>query len=183
MKINKTTSFLLYAADLEPDLLLKHGMINAFLDDTKYEKTNNSLNEIDIFILLKPNLFNEDFENLCCALRDHCNFLDEYDIDNSVVFRFKLSDKWKHIKNQLKSSKYSKIDKKYVEEYFSKKTIQSHDRFFNPIYKKSMNYMILTKDSELKEQWEEKLNITIPDEVELWEKLHLKDEVLRYEEV
>lgn len=93
MKINKTTSFLLYAADLEADTLLNNGMTNAYLNDCGYERPQNSQTEDDVYLVFELDEFTEEFESFCTSLRKHKNFLDEYDTENSVVFRFKLSSK------------------------------------------------------------------------------------------
>lgn len=72
------------------------------------------------------------------------------------------------------------IDRSYVEKFFPPRIVCSYDPYRNPIYGKNNNYMILTKDPELKEHWERKLATSIPDDVELWEKLHPHEEEYRY---
>jgi hypothetical protein len=181
-KINKTTSFLLYAADLDPDLLLRYGMSSAYIDDHNYEKPLATLNSIDVFVEFDLANPTDDFEDTCMALRQHSNFLDEYEYEHSLIFRFQLSEEWKHIKEELLTSKYSKIDREYVEKYFPKRTVESYDQYLNPIYAKSMNHMILTKDEELRQKWEEKLSMTIDPELEVWEKVHLHEEILNYKD-
>jgi hypothetical protein len=175
----KTSSFLVPACGLDVAILLEYGFINAYLDDSNYNKTIND-NNVDIFLLFEYNPSNINYEDLSSSLRKHENFLDEYDpCDGFIMVRFKLSDEWKHIKEQLLTSKYSLIDREYVKKYFNPKVIVGESIYGEYLYKDSVNYQILTKSPELKKRWEERLNLSFKDEYEVCSKLDMDEEVYR----
>jgi hypothetical protein len=177
-KWTKTTSFLLPACGLDVAILFDHGFVNAYLDDEDYDK--QSSDEVDIFLLFEPDDMGSNFEMLCEVLRNHENFLDEYDPEEGkVIIRFKLNDRWKHIKEELLTSKYSKIDRDYVGEFFKPKVVIGQDMYGNMLYKDSVNYQILTKSPVLKERWEEKLATKLYDHEEVCSKLSMQEEVYR----
>ena len=147
-KWTKTTSFLVPACGLDVSLLIEEGFVNAFLNDEKHSKTLDNVE--DIYLLFKPDNLKEDFEYFCEVLRNHSNFLEEYDpIEGHVMFRFKLDSQWAHIKQELATSKYSAIDKEYVKEFFAQKVLVGIDFYGNRLYKDSVNYQILTKSPKL----------------------------------
>jgi hypothetical protein len=178
-KWTKTTSFLLPACGLDVATLLEHNFHNAYLNDDKYEREVDD-NEIDIFIVFNAAAYDEEREDFFNVLRSHSLFLEEYDTSDHVVFRFKIDPKWNHVKKELSTSKYSKIDREYVDKYFGKSIITGRDHWGNPVFQTSNNWRILTKCPTLKEEWEEKLDVKISEDNELWEKLHPEEEIFRF---
>lgn len=176
-KYTKTSAFLIYAAGLDPSDFPKN-FENAYLDDHQYIKEDS---EIDIFIVFhSPESYDEDFEMFCEVLRLADNFLDEYDIKDFVVFRLSLLKEWQHVKEELITSKYSKIDRNYVETFFPKRVYYGSDEFGRSLWKPSKNYQILTAAEELKVYWEERLDVEIPEDAEVWSKLSMEEEVFRH---
>ena len=174
----KTTSFLLPACGLDVAILFEHGFINAYLDDEGYDKSSSE--EEDIFLLFKPDSFESDFEILCEVLRNHPNFMEEYDpCEGHVIIRFKLNDKWKHIKKELMTGKYSQIDREYVKEFYNAKVVVGEDMYGNLLFKDSANYQILTKSPVLRGRWEERLGVTFKEDYEVCSKLVLEKEIYR----
>lgn len=183
---SKTSSFLLPACGLDSITLQEYGLINAYLNDYLYERDDSDHVE-DIFTVFDPTLSDENFEAFCKLMRSHSNFLDEYDVSfegsDLVVFRMKLNDQWKHIKSELITSKYSQIDRRYVQKYFKPRVFKGRDVYGQPKFEPSTNWQILTKAPELKDQLEESLNIDLPEEAEVWEKLHSEEEIFRFPNV
>lgn len=174
----KTSSFLVPACDLDIAILLEYGFINAFLGDENHNKLDDS--QEDIYLLFEYNPINNYFEELCSVLRNHENFLEEYDPEEGyVMIRFKLNDKWKHIKQQLISGKYSLIDREYVKQFFNPKIIVGESPYGEYLYKDSVNYQILMKSPVLKERWEEKLGVVFKDDYEVCSKPDMEEEIYR----
>jgi hypothetical protein len=180
-KWTKTTSFLIPATGLDVHILLEYGLINAYMNDHTYEK-NKDDSEVDIYLLFaSQQVYNKDYDYFYKTLREYECFLDEYEIEEGTVFRFKLEEEWKHIKAELSSSQYSKIDRKYVNMFFPPEIVYAKDMYGNPLTKKSHNYRILIKDPSLRDEWEEKLDVHISEDLELWDKLYPQEEILHYE--
>ena len=178
-KWTKTSSFLLPAAGLDVATLSEYNFENAYLNDLGYERPIND-DYVDIFLVFNVEQYSAKIESFFNSLRRHSLFLDEYDIDERVVFRFKLLEEWKHIKQELTTSKYSTIDREYVKKFFNSMVIVKRDNWGNPIYGMSNNYRILTKHPSLRKEHEERLDVDIPEDLELWEKLHMREEILRF---
>ena len=172
-KYTLTTSLLLPAAGLDATLLVEFGFINAYINDAEYERVVGD-QEKDVFVLLKPSSLDTRFEEYCAMLRGLSNYLDEYDIEGGfVMFRFKLLEEWKHIKDEFLTSKYSKIDRRYVNIFFPQYYASPEG------YVVSKNWQILTKAPELRAFWEEVLDTSIPEDFELWDKINPTKEVFR----
>lgn len=100
---------------------------------------------------------------------DSIEFLDE-----GVLVIFKPTEyQITNIINPFMVGKYSKICRDYVEKNFNTG---------DPNY---VNYMILKKSKYLKEYWEDRINVTLPEDAEVWSKPDLKKEIFnpKYGEV
>lgn len=85
----------------------------------------------------------------------------------AIVYKIKADEQEKIVKPFIQG-KYSQIDRGYVEKHFTPKGIKTN----------SVNYQILTKSPALKKYWENLLEVTLDDDVEVWFKPEYEDEVL-----
>ena len=74
------------------------------------------------------------------------------------------------ILNHFKKGEYSKIDKRYVNKFFPK--------FVDG--KVSLRWKVFYKDPSLKAFWEDKLDVNLDSDKELWDKPSPSDEILNY---
>lgn len=167
-KYNQTCCFLLVAAGIKwNEVFPTFGVINAYLDDHEYE-TDDDIT--DIFVTFDNITVQGQWDRFQSWLTTKPNLLAVYTNGEVLVVRFSLLSEWAHVKGELMSSKYSKIDREYVETFFYNDYPQGA----------SCNYQILTRDPALKNQREKELGVSIPDDCELWEKLHMNREILNY---
>lgn len=183
-RYTKTSSFLIFAAGIDSP---SHPLFqNAFLEDEGFERPDNITDDIYL-VFNTPYAFDYEFKEMCEYYRDLPNLLQEYeavDIERGepcikVIFRLQLLPKWKHIKEELKTSKYTKIDREYVNSFYREKVIIGKDNSGRRITEWCKNYKILTADISLVKELEEKLDITLPPDAEVLSKLNLDQEHFR----
>jgi hypothetical protein len=157
----KSLSFVL------PSLNLTASNIEAtYLGDVDYYGDNRWGEH---FFVLFKNLTNAQSQ----YLRNREDYVHEYDpIPNHTMVVFSLND---IIKEQVITpfidGKYSKIDRFYVDKYFKPTTS------FGTM---STNYLILTKSPILRDFWEERLGVRLPEDAEVWSRPEKKSEVYNY---
>lgn len=170
-----TTSFLLAAAGIMFSILSSLNFINAYVDDALYERSEGSSTD-DIFLVFDASNINTVIKTEK-ILSSYSNYLDSYDTDcGKYVVRLAMLDEWKHVKEQLMSSKYSKIDRIYVNKHFNPGYMQG------TTFKKSTNWQILVADNELKLEIEKSFNVKLEEDAEVWDKFQPHKEVFRYEQ-
>lgn len=163
-----TSLFLLPPLAIGTDRLTANGFINAYLDDishpTHYEDS--------IYILFKPHNL-DVFNYFLTQEKSRITIIDDYDYEEYVVLVYKLPPEFIGDYQLFLEGKYSKFSEK-LKNLFLKNSNKNDP---------SIQVRIITKDSGLKEYWEEQLNITLSGEDEMWQKPDLSKEVLDIEEV
>jgi len=86
------------------------------------------------------------------------------------VYSFTEEDQ-KNIVTPFLKGKYSEIDRDYVKTFDRWQVV---DGFYEP----SKTYMIFTKDTRLKEDWEQKIGVEFTDEQEVWSRPLIENETL-----
>lgn len=107
-------------------------------------------------------------------LRKHTLYHDVYDPEeNETIFIFKLSEEIKRkIVSPFLKGKYSLIDRDYVKQNFRKHTLNQG---------LSINWRILHKDPLLKQDWEDMLGRSLPEDAEVWSKPEKEDDIYKFE--
>ncbi len=184
MKYTKTATFLFpllnvpkslfdcYITDSWGRLKYKSRFLNAFLSNntiSKYKEGNY------IHILVRG-YRDTDFDKFYSTIQAFPNFIDEYDIHQSIIFIFSIPTDYQNDFNLLLQGRYSEITAN------SKKLILANHYFSGKPYTLPL---ILNKAIVLKESWEERLsNPTSPARLydqEVWPIINSNTEVLTNE--
>lgn len=72
--------------------------------------------------------------------------------------------------------KYSKINRQYVNQYYKPFTMNEHGERIM-----SRNWMILHKHDDLRKEWENILDMNLPDDAEVWSRPTKYEEVYNFE--
>lgn len=158
---NISTSFILPMLGLSFGWLREY-LLNVYVGDT----TKPELSE-HIFVHLEYSN-DEKFIGIEQQLRDHDDYLDDYDPDaNTVMFVFAVpkeykEDYWKFIKG-----KYSEFSVSLKQAILGNAT-------------SGRNYDILTRNSTYKEALEKRLDVSLPENAELLSVPNLEKEIFRY---
>ena len=78
--------------------------------------------------------------------------------------------------------KYSQINRTYVKENFPEKELIGMDVFGRQQFRKLTNWKILNRDESLKDWWEEKLAVSLPEGAEVWSRPEKAQEIFKYYE-
>ena len=90
-----------------------------------------------------------------------------------VMFVFKITDDlYRKVFKPFIQGKYSEIDRGYVEKHYPR----------SPSSLVYTNRLILDKDDSLRIHWEDKLDVTLPPDAEVWSKCKFKDEYYEHKE-
>jgi len=101
--------------------------------------------------------------------------------ESDGIYTFAITDKDKEtIVSPFLKGKYSEIDRDYVAKNFPNKEYIGTNQHGRPVYKPLVNYKILTKDPSLKEWWEEKYGLALPEGAEVWSRPEPEDEIMYY---
>jgi len=103
----------------------------------------------------------EGFEE---KLKTHKRFVTSYNLnEDHRMFVFSFEDNFKQsVVSPFLAGKYSKIDRDYVNMFFPREIISGITR------RPSMNWMILNKSPKIREQWEDILDVSLPEDAEVW---------------
>jgi len=158
MKLETTicTNFIAPTLKINGEDILKNGFINAYIDDVDCDMGYKNCT----YLLFKPpdiDVFNHFIEEEYERTGD---IIDDYDYEGGyTVLVYKLNMKFEDDFNLVKKGMYSKTSEKF-QKLFKKITDKGTP---------STQHLIFTKDPKLKEYWEERADIRLKDEWEVWE--------------
>jgi len=153
------------------------GFINAFIKDERREVQYEDC----IYVLFRPENLDRFREFLDSEYERTKDLIDEYDYEEGfVVLVYKLNPKLKKDYELIKQGKYSKTSKTFQNSF--SKTVKV---LLNGVMidQKSLQIRIFEKTEDLKEYWEEKLNVTFDDEYEVWDGWDEQKEVLNLDKI
>lgn len=161
--VTKTSYYLLPMIGINFKLFCDYGFIDAYLGDGLRSYPSKAM-----YLLFAPE-YTEEFAEFCERVREHENFIDDYDVDDEhVMIVFKIPKKYHEDVELFKQGKFSKISKEYVKTSFKD--------FKDPRRK------VFDRDKYLKLKVEEFLGVNLEDDAEL-EGIPLPEkEIFRYED-
>lgn len=166
----KSSSFILPYLNVDYNTNISNGFKNTFLGDPEFTGTSEWGDYI--FVEYDSSKLSASFTEL---LRSKGTYVDEYDPDKSTtIFVFDLSEIKDSVVKPFLEGKYSKISRKYVKKFFSP------EQWSPSGWRKSNNWMILNKDPQLREYWEQTLDVVLPEDAEVWSRPEKEEEVKNY---
>jgi len=160
---NITTIFIIPTLKFPINHLTPHGFINGYIKDLRRDIQYENA----VYVLFKPldldkfrKFLDEEYERTD-------DIIDEYDYEGGfVVLVYKLNPKFKKDYKLVMQGMYSKTSKEYQNCFAKVKKIMVNGLHRDEL---SLQYCAFNKTGNLKEWWEEKLNIRFKEEWELWE--------------
>lgn len=179
MDIKKTITsiFMVPTLKFPKDALKLNGFINGYIKDerrdTQYEDA--------VYILFQPHNIDRFREFLDAEYERKDHIIEDYDYeDGFVVLVCKLNSKFKKDFKLIKEGKYSKTSKGF-QELFPKvvKIIRNGLNKDEP----SLQVRIFKKTEDLREFWEEKLDVTFDEDQEVWDGWDEQKEILNLDKI
>ena len=158
-----TTIFFVPTLNIDRDILKQNNFINGFSKDVRREIQYENC----IYLLFKPADLDKFREFLDEEYERTKAIIDDYDYeDGYVVVVYKLDITHKKDFKLIKEGKYSQTSKKFqalfpktMRVYISTNTFET---------KTTLQYRIFNKTEDLKEFWEEKLDMQLDENSEVW---------------
>jgi hypothetical protein len=157
MSKTKTHGFLVYSIIPKQDI---HEYVNKGLTNTYL---GYDIDDYGEHIILE---FNQEVPE---ELKEKSNYVQTINVEDVNLMRFSTAPIKKDIVDPFINGKYSKIDREYVADNFSKYT--------EDFISESTAWKVLHKSKELKAFWEERLGVTLDDDAEVYSKAEPQQEV------
>jgi hypothetical protein len=179
MELRKTITsiFIVPTLKIDRDKLKDNGYLNGYLsDDRRDVQYKNS-----VYLLFKPDNLDKFREFLDDEAVRTKNLLDDYDYENGfVVVVYKLDNKWKADFLLIKQGKYSKTSKEYQALFPKVIKIMKNGLHRDQI---SLQYKIFRKADDLRQYWEDKIDVDFDEDMEVWEGFSTENETLNLDNI
>lgn len=164
MKVNKTitTIFIVPTLSIGREKLDDNGFINGYVKDNQREVQYDNC----IYLVFKP----ENLDKFKSFLDDEYertkSILDDYDYPNGiVVVVYKLNARLDDDIALIKQGKYSQTSKRFQEIFPKVVKVKKNGLMKDEI---SLQYRIFNKTEDLLEFWENKLDVKLDEDAEVW---------------
>jgi hypothetical protein len=177
IKKNITSFFMVPTLKVPNEGFKYHGYINAFVKDLQKEIQYEDC----IYVLFKPINIDAFREFLDGEYERTDTLIDDYDYeDGLVVLVYKLNPKFKKDFQLIKEGKYSKTSNEFKEQFQKIKRIEVNGLRRDEL---SMQWRIFNKTSDLREYWEERLNVKFDEDQEVWKGWDEENEILNINKI
>jgi hypothetical protein len=173
-----TTMFFVPTLSIDRDMLAKNNFINGYVKDSNRDIQYENA----VYLLFKP----EDLDKFRIFLDDEYertkSIIDDYDYeDGYVVLVYELDKVFNQDFELIKQGKYSKTSKKFQKLF--PKTMKVHLSTNTFQTKVTLQYRIFNKTEDLREFWEEKIDIKLDENSEVWTMFIEDKETLDFEKI
>ena len=170
-----TSIFMVPTLKIPKGHLIENGFINAYskddMRDTQYENA--------IYLLFKPKQLDMFREFLDSEYERTKDVIDDYDYPNGfVVVVYKLNMSLKHDYELIKKGMYSKTSPSFQSEFPRVIKIKFGSEERKEI---SLQYRVFNKTEDLIKFWEEKFDVRLDKDQELWDGFNEENETLTQE--
>lgn len=159
------------------DKLISNGYINGYLADKRRDVQYKNA----VYILFKPASLNMFREFLDAEYQRTKDVIDDYDYEEGyVVVVYKLNNKWKEDFLLIREGMYSKTSKEFQDTFPKVIKVVKNNLHRDEI---SLQYRIFNKTQDLREYWEDRLNVNFTDDMEVWDVLNIENETLNIDDI
>jgi hypothetical protein len=179
MELKKTITsiFMVPTLKINKDDFKNNGFLNGYLRD----KRRHTQYKNAVYLLFKPDDFDVFREFLEREYERTKNVLDDYDYeDGFVIIVYKLDKKWSDDFLLIREGKYSQTSKQFQEVFPKVIKIMKKGLHRDEI---SLQHRIFKKTSDLKEYWENRLDMEFTEDMELWEGFDERLEILDLDKI
>lgn len=157
-----TSIFMVPTLGINKEALRENGFLNGYSKDVHRDVQYENC----VYILFKPSNLELFRDFLDGEYERTKGIIDDYDYpDGFVVLVYELDKKFKRDFEFIRAGRYSKTSKEF-QNLFSKMVRIKKDGYLREEI--SLQYRIFNKTKDLKEYWEDKIDVQFDDEMELW---------------
>ena len=179
-EVKKTISsiFMVPTVGLLKEIRDANGYLNAYSED----RIKNEPHEDCVYVLFRPNNLDKFREFLDSEYERTKDLICDYDYPNNlIILVYKLNPRFKADFHLIKMSRYSKTSPEFqalfpkVIKYKTEEGLQRDEL--------TLQVRIFKKTPDLRKFWEDKFDVSLPDDIEVWEGYHLENEILTEEKL
>ena len=179
MSIKKTiaTIFMVPTLKIKRERLIENGFINGYLSDSRRDVQHRNA----VHLLFKPDNLDKFREFLDDEYERTTYILDDYDYeDGYVVVVYQLNPMWKEDFLLIREGLYSRTSEEFQKVFPKVIKITKNGLHRDEI---SLQYRIFKKTDDLKQYWEDRLDIVFTDDMEVWDGFDIDKETLNLDNI
>lgn len=174
MSVKKTITsiFMVPTIKIDRSKLMGNGFINGYLSDSRRDVQHKNA----VYLLFKPDSLDRFREFLDEEYERTSYILDDYDYeDGYVVVVYQLNPIWKEDFMLVREGLYSRTSPEFQNDFAKVIKIFKNGLHRDEI---SLQYRIFKKTEDLKQYWEDRLDIVFTDDMEVWDGFDFTKETL-----
>ena len=174
MSIKRTvaTIFMVPTLKIKRETLMENGFINGYLSDSRRDVQHRNA----VYLLFKPTNLDKFREFLDNEYERTNYILDDYDYeDGYVVVVYQLNPVWREDFMLIREGMYSRTSQDFQKDFPKVIKIMKNGLHRDEI---SLQYRIFKKTDDIKQYWEERLDIVFTDDMEVWDGFDIARETL-----
>jgi len=179
MEVKKTITsiFMVPTLKITKGKLKENGFINAYCRDERKDAQYKDC----VYLLFKP----EDFDKFRAFLDEEHErtkaIVDDYDYeDGFVVVVYRLDNKWKKDFALVKEGLYSRTSTDFQKLFPKTTSLQKGKTTRDEV---TLQHRVFNKSSDLRSYWEEKIDVSFTDDMEVWDGFIIEKETLNLEKL
>lgn len=179
MSVKKTiaTIFMVPTLKIKRESLIENGFINGYLSDARRDVQHKNA----VYLLFKPTNLDKFREFLDNEYERTNYILDDYDYeDGYVVVVYQLNPMWKEDFMLIREGLYSRTSDEFQKVFPKVIKITKNGLHKDEI---SLQYRIFKKTEDLKQYWEDRIDIVFTDDMEVWDGFDFTRETLNLDNV
>lgn len=179
MSVRKTiaTIFMVPTLKIKRESLIDNGFINGYLSDARRDVQHKNA----VYLLFKPTNLDKFREFLDNEYERTSYILDDYDYeDGYVVVVYQLNPMWKEDFMLIREGLYSRTSDEFQKVFPKVIKITKNGLHKDEI---SLQYRIFKKTEDLKQYWEDRIDIVFTDDMEVWDGFDFTRETLNLDNV
>lgn len=177
IKISISSIFMVPTLKIKRENLTDNGFINAYLSDSRRDVQHRNA----VYLLFKPDNLDKFREFLDAEYERTTYVLDDYDYEGGyVVIVYQLNPMWREDFMLVREGMYSKTSASFQKDFPKVIKIMKNGLHRDEI---SLQYRIFNKTLDLKEYWENKLDISFTEDMEVWDGFDIAKETLDLDNV
>lgn len=165
MSVRKTITsiFMVPTLGINRDKLIENGYINGYVSDLRRDVQHRNV----VHLLFKPTNLDKFRDFLDNEYERTTYMVDDYDYeDGYVVVVYGLNPMWREDFMLVKEGLYSRTSEEFQKVFPKVIKIMKNGLHRDEI---SLQYRIFKKTDDLKQYWEDRLDITFGEDMEVWD--------------
>lgn len=172
-----TSIFVVPTLKINRDDIKDNGYVNAYMVDIRRDVQYENA----VYLLFKPDNLDKFREFLEKEYERTKLVLDDYDYEEGfVVVVYQLDKKWKKDFAIVREGLYSKTSKEFQDLFPKVIKIMKNNLHRDEM---SLQHRIFRKSEDLRQYWEDKIDISFDDTMEVWEGFQIENETLDLDKI